>query len=105
LPALDRNTIIGDFIEAQGGGYESIGLSAGNWIYEGDEDPVYISYAERTFTFTGALDVNDTIYCWYITDNDVLVMMKELATPFTPAILGDNLKITPILYASGGIPV
>lgn len=104
-PSLNRNTTFGDFTEATSGGYESIGLSAGDWVYEGDNDPVYVSYAEQTFTFSGGLEGDASIYGWYITENGVVVCMKELASPVTPTTPGDNLKITPILYASGGIPI
>jgi hypothetical protein len=93
--------------EAAGGGYAEITLTNGSWTITVADDPSDAVYAEQTFTFTGALTGNATIYGCYILDNNGSgeVMWAELLTvPFTPANNGDTLKITPKMQLSKGTP-
>lgn len=83
-----------NYTEATGGGYAAKALTAANWSDAGG-DPITASYAQQTFTFTGALTTNPTIYGYYVVDNNgLLIYVERLATPFTPANAGDTLAVT-----------
>ena len=57
------------------------------------------TYAQQTFTFTGALTGNATIYGYYLVGSiDGVIRWAELlAAPFTPASNGDAVNVTPRL--------
>ena len=103
-----QTSVLGSFTEAAGGGYAAITLANGSWTVTPANDPSDAVYAEQTFTFTGALTTNPTVYGYYIEDNDgstgVLVWAELLPVPYTPATNGDTLKITPKFQASSGTP-
>ena len=94
------------YTEASGGGYEAITLTAGNFTVQAESGIGTASYAEQTFTFTGALTTNTTVYGYYVVDGDttpVLIFAETLANPLTPAN-GYVLKITPRFQLSAGTP-
>jgi hypothetical protein len=93
------------FTEAAGGGYASITLSSGSWTVAAANDPSDAVYAEQTFTFTGALTTNGTIYGYYVVNaENTLIWAEALSATFTPANNGDTLKITPKFQLSKGTP-
>ena len=93
------------YSEATGGGYAAKTLTNGSWTVATANDPSDAVYAEQTFTFTGALTTNTTVYGYYVTDADNTVLWAEtLTAPFTPANNGDNIKITPKFQLSSGTP-
>ena len=101
-PAHDD--VVGDYTEAAGGGYVTKTLTNGSWTVNAN-DPRDATYAQQTWTFTGPLTTNGTIYGYFIVDADgVLVYAEKLGTPFTPAINGDFLKVTPKFQLSHGTP-
>jgi hypothetical protein len=106
-PVISRGMNFSTFTEVASGGYGPISLSAGLWVYDADPVPVNIAYAQQTFTFTSGLSPDPAIYGWFISDvaGTKVICAKLLGSPFTPTTPGDTLKITPILYASGGIPI
>lgn len=91
------------YTEAAGGGYAAKTLTAANW-----PDPTTAagvtssSYAEQTFTFTGALTTNPTIYGYYVVGaiSTVLLWAELAGATFTPANNGDTYKVTPKLEAA-----
>lgn len=87
-----------NFTEATGGGYAAITLTGGSWTIgtDGSGNP-QASYAQQTFTFTGALTTNPNIYGYYITDGTTVVAAEKFGTARTPANNGDAEKITPII--------
>lgn len=106
-PAHDMTTAT--FTEAAGGDYAAKTLactsSGTDWTVNAN-DPRDVTTAEQTWTFTGALTTNGTIYGYYVTnaaDNKVLWAQLFDAT-FTPANNGDQLKLTPKLQLSKGTP-
>jgi len=103
-----QTSVLGSFTEAAGGGYAAITLTNGSWTVNVGNDPSDAVYAEQTFTFTGALTTNPTVYGYYLEDNDgsagVLVYAELFGTPFTPANNGDNIKVTPKFQLSSGTP-
>jgi len=92
------------YVEAAGGGYSAITLTNGSWTVSTANDPSDAVYAQQTFTFTGALTTNGTVYGYYVTDADGTVIYAEAITPFTPASDGDFIKITPKFQMSSGTP-
>jgi len=92
------------YVEATGGGYAAITLTNGSWTITSANDPSDAVYAEQTFTFTGALTTNSTVYGYYITDADDTVIYAEAFTPFEPLSSGDNIKVTPKFQLSSGTP-
>ncbi len=97
--------VAGDFTEATGGGYSAKTLTNGSWTVSSANDPSDAVYAEQTFTFTGALTTNGTIYGYFVVDADgTLIWAEKFATTFTPTNNGDQLKLTPKFQLSKGTP-
>ena len=93
------------FTIATGGGYADKTLTGGSWTVGDDGGGIQqAAYAEQTWTFTGALTTNGTIYGYVVQDGTTLLWAELLATPFTPAANGDQLKITPVFKLSKGTP-
>jgi hypothetical protein len=94
------------FTEAAGGGYAAITLAAANWTEETGDTPRQVQQPSQTFTFTGALTTNTTIYGYYITNSagTVVLWAQLLDTPFVPANNGDKLTIPVFLACSTGTP-
>jgi hypothetical protein len=100
----DTNTA-GSYTACTGGGYADKTLTNGSWTVSTGNDPSDATYAEQTFTFTGVLTTNTTIYGYYVLDADgVLVWAELLGSTFTPANNGDNVKLTPRFQLSKGTP-
>lgn len=84
---------------AAGGGYADITMTGANWTVTGGA-PSSAAYAQQTWTFSGALTTNGTIYGYIAkraTTGDLV--LAETFTSFTPAASGDNIKITPTITA------
>jgi hypothetical protein len=93
------------YTEAAGGGYAAVTLTAGSWTVTPANDPSDAIYAQQTFTFTGPLTTNTTIYGYYVTDGDgVLIFSERAGSSFQPANNGDTYKITPKFQMSYGTP-
>lgn len=100
---LDTSTA-GNFTEATGGGYASKTLTNGSWTV-GSAALRQGTYAKQTWTFTGALTGNPTIYGYNVVDADgVHVDAQLLSQPFTPINNGDPLSVTPVFALSFGTP-
>ena len=99
-----RDDITADYTEAAGGGYASKTLTNGSWV-ESNTDPPYVSYAEQTWTFTGGLTGNQTVYGYYVVnDNGVLILAGRLGEPQVINEANDEIKLTPKFELSWGIP-
>lgn len=89
----------GTYTEAAGGGYASKTMTGASWTVTGAA-PSDASYAQQTWTFTGALTTNPTIYGYYvIRATDVDLVLAEAFTSFTPANNGDQILLTPKITA------
>lgn len=88
-------SVAGNFTEASGGGYAAKTLTASSWTFAGG-NPTTASYPVQTFTFTGALTTNTTVYGYYILGgtSGSVYWAELLATAFTPANNGDNIQLT-----------
>lgn len=97
----------GDFTEASGGGYAHKSIDAsGDFTKEYANTPPDIILAEQTFTFTGVLTTNLTVYGWYLIKQDLSAVRaaKLLDSTYTPASGGGTLKFTPRIQAGNGTP-
>ncbi len=86
----------GTYTEAAGGGYASKTLTGSSWsIVEGA--PTNGSYAQQTWTFTGALTGNATVYGYYFTQltSGIIMWAERAASSFQPQNNGDQILITP----------
>jgi hypothetical protein len=89
----------GTYTEAAGGGYASKTMTGASWAVTGGA-PSSAAYAQQTWTFTGALTTNATIYGYYVTRASAGdLVLAETFTSFTPAANGDNIKLTPTITA------
>lgn len=89
----------GSYTEAAGGGYSAKTLTGSSWTITNGA-PTEAAYAEQTWTFTGALTTNGTVYGYYATrETDADLVLAEAFTSFTPAANGDNIKLTPKITA------
>jgi len=96
-----------DFTEAAGGGYAHQAVdSSADFTTEYANNPPDIIMDEVTFTFTGSLTGNATIYGYYLQtqDGNYVDAAKLLDAPFTPASGGGTLKFTPRIQAGNGTP-
>lgn len=94
----------GSFTWATGGGYADKTLINGSFTVTPANDPSDAVYAEQTWTFTGPLTTNGTIYGYAILDADGVLLWAETIAAFTPVNNGDQLKITPRFQLSSGTP-
>ena len=88
------------FTEAAGGGYASKSLTGSSWTIATDgSGNASGSYAIQTWTFTGALTTNTTIYGYYVVQSSSgLLLWCQLApAAVTPTTNGDTFSITPIV--------
>lgn len=90
----------GTYTIATGGGYADITLTGASWTVSGTS-PTSIGYAQQTWTFTGALTTNTTVYGYIAvraTSGDLI--LAEAFTPFAPANNGDQILLTPTITAT-----
>lgn len=93
------------YTEATGGGYAAKTLTNGSFTVTVANDPSDATYAQQTWTFTGALTTNGTIYGYFVVDADgTLLWAEKFSSSFTPANNGDQLKVTPAFQLSKGTP-
>lgn len=89
----------GTYTVATGGGYADIVLVMANWTVATVTGTSTASYAQQTFTFTGALTTNPDIYGYLVKSatGGILLWAERAAAIFTPANNGDTYKVTPKL--------
>jgi hypothetical protein len=87
------------YTEAAGGGYADILLTAANWtVTQGA--PSSAAYAQQSYTFTGPLTTNLTIYGYYAVRATTLdLALAEAFSSFTPSNNGDKILLTPQITA------
>ena len=89
----------GTYTEATGGGYASKTIAGTAWTVSGT-GPTQIEATQQTWTFTGALTTNGTVYGYYATRaTDADLILAEAFTSFTPANNGDQILLTPRITA------
>ena len=89
----------GTYTEAAGGGYASKTLTGASWTVTNGA-PTEAAYAQQTWTFTGTLTTNPTVYGYYVTRvTDADLVLAETFTSFTPTNNGDQILLTPKITA------
>lgn len=89
----------GSYTEATGGGYTSKTLTGASWTVVTGA-PSEASYAQQTWTFTGPLTTNPTVYGYYVTrETDGDLVLAETFSSVTPANNGDQILLTPKITA------
>lgn len=85
------------YTEAAGGNYSSKSCTPANWTWT-SATPSHIDLTQATtsWTFTGALTTNPTIYGYWLarTDNSKAQIAEAISPTFTPANNGDQLLLT-----------
>ena len=85
----------GSYTEAAGGGYASKTLTGASWTVTNGA-PTAAAYAQQTWTFTGPLTTNTTVYGYYVTRvTDADLVLAETFTSFVPTNNGDQILLTP----------
>lgn len=105
-PTAAGTDTVSTYTKCTGGGYAQQTLSRGtNWTISGTA-PSLATYSELTFTFTGALTTNGTVYGYIVTDaaGTTLMWSEKFGSTLTPTNNGDNIKVTPKFAASKGTP-
>ena len=100
-----QTSVAADFTQATGGGYAAKTLSNGSFTVTVGNDPSDAVYAIQTWTFTGALTTNLTVYGYYIVDSDGVLLCAETGpATYTPTTNGDVLTVTYKMQLSSGTP-
>ena len=95
----------GTYTEAAGGGYASKTLAATNCTVADVSGISTASYPQLTWTFTGALTDNASIYGYYVVDSSgTLIFSERGASAYQPANNGDEYKVTISFQLSKGTP-
>lgn len=85
----------GSYTEAAGGGYASKTLTGASWTITNGA-PTSADFAQQTWTFTGVLTTNPTVFGYYVTRvTDADLVLAEAFSSFTPANNGDQILLTP----------
>lgn len=84
------------YTEVTGGGYAAFALTGASWTVT-PGSPTTAAYAAHTFAFTGVIGGSGNVYGYYITDANSKVIVAQLlnSPPFTPAVNGDAVIVTP----------
>lgn len=89
----------GTYTEAAGGGYTSKSLAGASWSFTAGA-PSHADFAQQTWTFTGALTTNATVFGYYVVQaSSGTLLWAEQFTSFTPANNGDQILLTPKITA------
>lgn len=89
---------------AAGGGYADKAMSNNATITTNGSGVPVATWAAQSFAFTGALTGATAIKGYQVTQGTTLLFEETLATPYTPALNGDTLIITPSFVLGNGTP-
>lgn len=83
-----------EYEEAYGGGYSHIEIDKRKWEIFPNSNRPEITYPLQSFRFSGPLDDTKSVYGYYVTRSDGVILLAERFTnKFTPANDGDLIKI------------
>lgn len=86
------------YTEADFTGYSAITLTGASW---GAASGGTIAYAQQTFTCSGAS--SNSIYGYFVIQTTSTVLLyseRDASAPFTVAVSGDAVKVTPTISAN-----
>lgn len=88
-----KTTVIGDITEASGSGYNNLSLSGGSWTIATADGTNSGTYAQQTFTLTGAI----TVYGYYLTttSNQLLFAERFDTAPYVLPSDGGEILVNP----------
>lgn len=95
-------SVAADFTEASGGGYAAKTLTGSSWTLTNDGvNDGKATYADQTWTFSGALSGSATIYGYFVVQatSGLLVWAERFSDTFTPAVANDALTVSPAIRA------
>jgi hypothetical protein len=87
--------VVGSYTESTGAGYAAIALTGANWTVTTATGTTTASYAQQTFTYTGA---EANIYGYYVVDSagTTLLWAERFSDgPYSIPGGGGSVKITP----------
>lgn len=87
------------YTEASGSGYSALTLTGASWTISGTA-PTNATYAEQTFTFSGALG---NVYGYMLNQTTSTILMwaeRFTGAPYNIQNNGDQIKITPYIELS-----
>jgi hypothetical protein len=87
--------VVGDYTESTGAGYGAITLTGTTWGVSTTAGTTTASYAQQTFTYTGA---DPNIYGYYVTNTaGTTLLWAEIFSdgPYSIPSGGGSVKITP----------
>jgi hypothetical protein len=90
----DSGDTAANYTEASGSGYASVPLAGGDWTVSAGS-PTYATFAQQTFTFSGALG---NVYGYYLVQSATGTLMwaeRFSDGPYEIVNSGDQIKITP----------
>ena len=90
----DDDTVLVDLTEASGNGYAAKTLTGASWAISTSVGVTTASYAEQTFTFTGALG---NVYGYFITNgagDELLWCERFTDAPYDIVNNGDEINVT-----------
>jgi len=88
------------YTEASGGGYAAKALTGANWVFTPGAPSNATYNATQTWTFTGALTAGATVFGYFVIQTTSgKLLWAEAKPPFTPAVNGDNIAMTPAITA------
>ena len=97
--------VVGDFVEAAGGGYSAKTLASGSWTVASVAGIATATYEQQTFSFTKNLTNNVPIYGYFVVNADGLLIHSERApAPYTPPLSGGIYIVVPLYQLSKGTP-
>jgi hypothetical protein len=82
--------VVTNYVEASGGGYQSLTLYSGGWSINNFYE---IDYPIQVFTFGSILNGSNIIFGYYITDIDQTLILAERCNPFTAMINGNQYNV------------
>jgi hypothetical protein len=99
-----RGSTSANLTEASGSGYSAATLTPASWSFTaGGSPPGRLEYPAVTFGFTDALAVPVYGYFLVQTSSGLLVAAERFSDgPYTIALNGDEIVITPVLTAQAG---
>ncbi len=94
---------VNTFTEASGGGYLDKSLQSNQWAITTVANKSQAVQIPLTFSFTGPLDNNDTIFGWFMVRafastgarTGGLLAAERFANSITPTVNGDKVEIIP----------
>jgi hypothetical protein len=96
---------VGVYVEANGGSYTPKQLLSTGFAVSIIDDIATAKYQPQIWIFSGPLDNNDTIYGYFITDDDNRLIFAERASfTYQPVENLDAYIVAPLFQLSKGTP-